>query len=330
MYCMREEVNQTQLVGFNVFGIGSEETSWAAVVKNNGVYKVWIKDTFGHALSRQCVKTRWVEDNWCELRDRTGRQRTDGQTCSSSIRLCNTSRLLLLNWWKPWEGMAWAKRQNRVGSKQKTKKKGGRRRQTEGREKNRGKWSKCWNSHVNWHSMMKYHRHRTHLEVQDRATARQNVNTVVIHVNHSGVSHLWGDLSSVFQPGELGCGRSWCSAVQPQGFTFVDSGILGTDLDLGLRAEAARVRLWPGEKKKKKSSVLYLLFFFCDMIKRSLTVAQIEQDRKVINRLSNLSLEFANISHNKLLFRSSQTKQDCSSKTSECADLSKGVLRLMN
>lgn len=27
MYCMREEVNQTQLVGFNVFGIGSEETS---------------------------------------------------------------------------------------------------------------------------------------------------------------------------------------------------------------------------------------------------------------------------------------------------------------
>lgn len=40
------------------------------------------------------------------------------------------------------------------------------------------------------------------------------------------------------------------------------------------------------EKKKKKSSVLYLLFFFCDMIKRSLTVAQIEQDRKVINRLS--------------------------------------------
>lgn len=36
MYCMREEVNQTQLVGFNVFGIGSEEASWAAVVKIMG------------------------------------------------------------------------------------------------------------------------------------------------------------------------------------------------------------------------------------------------------------------------------------------------------
>lgn len=266
MYCMREEVNQTQLVGFNVFGIGSEETSWAAVVKNNGIYKVWIKDTFDHALSRQCVKTRWVEDNWCELRDRTGRQRTDGQTCSSSIRLCNTSRLLLLNWWKPWEGMAWAKRQNRVGSKQKKKKRGEGGDKQKGGKKNRGKWSKCWNSHVNWHSMMKYHRHRTHLEVQDRAKARQNVNTVVIHVSHSGVSHLWGDLSSVFQPGELGCGRSWCSAVQPQGFTFVDSGILGTDLDLGLRAEAARVRLWPGEKKKKKkfSSLLTVFLLWHD------------------------------------------------------------------
>lgn len=73
-----------------------------------------------------------------------------------------------------------------------------------------------------------------------------------------------------------------------------------------------------------------LLFFFCDMIKRSLTVPQIEQNRKVINRLSNLSLEFTNMSHNKLLYRSSQTKQDCSSKTSECTDLSKGVLLLMN
>lgn len=215
------------------------------------------------------------------------------------------------------------------------KKKGGKEETNRREGKNRGKWSKCWNSHVNWHSMMKYHRHRTHLEVQDRATARQNVNTVVIHVNHSGVSHLWGDSSSVFQPGELGCGRSWCSAVQPQGFTFMDSSILGTDLDLGLRAGAARVRLWP---KKKFSSLLIvlllyqtvLLFFFCDMIKRSLTVPQIEQNRKVINRLSNLSLEFTNMSHNKLLYRSSQTKQDCSSKTSECTDLSKGVLLLMN
>lgn len=35
MYCMREEVHQTQLVGFNVFGIGSEETSWAAVVNSH-------------------------------------------------------------------------------------------------------------------------------------------------------------------------------------------------------------------------------------------------------------------------------------------------------
>lgn len=41
---------------------------------------------------------------WTKGQDR---QWTDGQTCSSSIRLCNTSRLLLLNWWKPWEGMAW-------------------------------------------------------------------------------------------------------------------------------------------------------------------------------------------------------------------------------
>lgn len=124
---------------------------------------MWIKDVFDHALSRQCVETRSVEDNWCELRDRTDRQRTDGQTCSSSIRLCNTSRLLLLNWWKPWEGMAWAnvrtgwdQNKKRVGG---DKQKGG---------KNKGKWSKCWNSQKNWHSMMKYHRHRAHLEVQDK------------------------------------------------------------------------------------------------------------------------------------------------------------------
>lgn len=91
--------------------------------------------------------------------------------------------------------------------------------------------------------MMKYHRQRTHLEVRDRNTAQQNVNPVLIHVKGviqaltlQGVSHLWRDLSSILQPGELRRGRSRCAAVQPQGVAFVDSDILGTDLDLGLGA----------------------------------------------------------------------------------------------
>lgn len=144
----------------------SEQLWWM-----NGVYKVWIKDKFDHALSRQCVETRSVEDNGCELRDRTDRQRTDGQTCSSSIRLCNTSRLLLLNWWKPWEEMAWAN--VRTGWDQK---KGGRR-QTEGKMKVNGQNAETVIKKR--HSMLKYHRHRTHLEVQNRDMARQNVNTVI-------------------------------------------------------------------------------------------------------------------------------------------------------
>lgn len=106
-----QEVHQTLLA---VFGLS--EQLWDV----NATHKVWIKDTVGHALSGQDVKTRL---DGCELCDRTDRQQTDGQTCSSSIRLCNTPRLLLLNWWKPWEGMAWAN--GRTGQDKKKKKKEG-------------------------------------------------------------------------------------------------------------------------------------------------------------------------------------------------------------
>lgn len=124
-----QEVHQTLLA---VFGLS--EQLWDV----DATHKAWIKDTVGHALSGQDVKTRL---DGCELCDRTDRQQTDGQTCSSSIRLCNTPRLLLLNWWKPWEGMAWAN--GRTGQDQKKKKKGGRR-------QTKGKWSKSWKGPIKY------------------------------------------------------------------------------------------------------------------------------------------------------------------------------------
>lgn len=77
-------------------------------------------------------------------------------------------------------------------------------------------------------------------------------------------------MSSVFQPGELRCRRSRCSAVQPQGFTLVDRRILGTDLDLGLCAISTWARPLNGninEQRPNTTSISCTWLFFVNLKK---------------------------------------------------------------
>lgn len=190
------------------------------------------------------VDVMWGQGQWetMDMNYETGTDTlTDGQTCSSSIRLCNTSRLLLLNWWKPWEGMAWAN--GRTGQE------GGKQEGREGKIKVSGQHAeesdeipsaldKPWG--VSGDTVQVNVNAET-LHFISTLIHRDNIQALImdpdfiLHSRHQ-MSHLWGELSSIFQPGELWGGRTCRSAVQPQGFPFTDVGTLRTDLDLGLSA----------------------------------------------------------------------------------------------
>lgn len=128
-----QDVAQTHRFDLIWFGTSSEWSTWAAVVDGQGVNQ----RHFDHALSGQRVRTRSVVDDGCELWDRTDRQ-MDRPAAPQYVSVTHRDCCFYTDGNREKEWPEWVSRQGGI------KKKGGGDKQKGG--KNRGQWSKCWNS----------------------------------------------------------------------------------------------------------------------------------------------------------------------------------------